>query len=278
MAGISILILTLNEEANLSGCLESVKWSDDVVVYDSFSTDRTVEIAQEQGVRVEQRYFDNFANQRNAALHEIIYRNKWVLMLDADERVPHDLFLEMSNVVESVADDISMFRIRRLDHLFGKCLKRANSYPTWFGRLVRPEKVTVERIVNEEYVTSGRIGYLKGHIIHHSYSAGFSAWLITQNRHSSMEADIKVNFQESDSLRLLHLFSKDPLEKRKALKQVALRLPFRPALVFCYWYVMRLGFLEGKVGFHHCMLRAFYEYLLNLKVIELKRKSQGLGI
>ena len=278
MAGISILILTLNEEVNLQDCLESVKWSDDIVVFDSFSFDQTVKIAKKFHARVVQRKFDNFAAQRNSALHEVRYKNKWVLMVDADERIPPSLFFEMINAIKDASEDTMMFRVRRKDHLFGKWLKRANNYPTWFGRLVRPDKVYVETIVNEEFNAFGKIGYLKEHIIHYSYNAGFAAWVATQNRHSSMEADIKINSLDEKPLKILCLLSKDPLERRRALKQIALRLPLRPFLVFFYWYFIRLGFLEGKAGFHHCMLRAFYEYLINLKVIELKRRNNDLQI
>lgn len=278
MVDISILILTLNEEPNIHECLESVKWSNDIVVFDSFSTDETLKIAKTFGARTFQRKFDNFASQRNAALHNVNYKNEWVLMVDADERISKNLVNEISEIIKNVNSEIVLFRIKRKDHLYGKWLKRSNNYPTWFGRLVRPNKVYVNRIVNEEYLTNGKIGYLKEHIIHHSYNAGFSAWIETQNRHSSMEAKIKDSSSNGEQFNIKDLFSKDPINRRKASKQIALRLPFRPLIVFIYWYIIRLGFIEGKAGFNHCMLRAFYEYMLNLKVFELKRRKEGLPI
>src|SRR5437899_10258414 len=96
---VSILILTLNEEANLPACLESVRCSDDLVVFDSFSSDRTVEIAKAAGARVVQRKFDNYADQRNAALTEVTYRHPWVLMLDSDECLSPNLRAEIQHVV-----------------------------------------------------------------------------------------------------------------------------------------------------------------------------------
>ncbi|OQW88556.1 MAG: glycosyl transferase family 2, partial [Thiotrichaceae bacterium IS1] len=92
---VSVLILTLNEESNLPGCLESVKWCDDVVVLDSYSQDRTEEIAKQAGVSFIQRQFDNYASQRNYGLHEIKYKYPWVLMVDADEMVSTELAMEI---------------------------------------------------------------------------------------------------------------------------------------------------------------------------------------
>src|SRR5215470_4926000 len=131
--GISILILTLDEEANLGACLDSVAFSDDVVVLDSFSKDRTVEIARERGVRLYQRAFDNYAAQRNYGLRDVEYRHPWVLMLDADERVPEDLRREMEAATGAAAGTVALFRMRRRDHLFGRWIPRSTGYPTWFG-------------------------------------------------------------------------------------------------------------------------------------------------
>src|SRR5262245_32335819 len=132
---ISILILTLNEEVNLTDCLESVKWSDDIVVLDSFSTDRTVEIARAAGARVIQRVFDNYASQRNAGLNKEKFKHPWVLMLDADERVTPQLRSEIVTVIEKVEPIVCLFHMRRKDCWFGRWLRYSTGYPTWFGRL-----------------------------------------------------------------------------------------------------------------------------------------------
>ena len=92
---ISVLILTRNEEQDLPGCLDSVAWSDDVHVFDSFSTDRTVEIARERGATVTQREFDTYARQRNAALETLEFRHEWIFLPDADERPTPDMAAEV---------------------------------------------------------------------------------------------------------------------------------------------------------------------------------------
>ena len=229
--GVSVVILTLNEEKNLPGCLESVKWSNDVIVFDSFSSDQTTQIATSYGAQVIQRAFDNYAAQRNAALDEPFYKNPWVLMLDADERVPDELATELRLVTEGTESDFTLYRIRRKDMFLGKWLRRSSGYPTWFGRLIRIGRVRVEREINEEYHTDGKVGFLKEHLIHYPFNRGISYWFERHNRYSSMEAE--VLFSETQSTRSIKgLFSKDPALRRKALKQIAYRLPCRPILVF----------------------------------------------
>src|SRR6266852_4190195 len=92
---ISVLVCTKNEEQDLPGCLLSVAWSDDVHVFDSFSTDQTCEIAKRSGAAVHQREFDGYASQKNAGLHSVTFRHPWTLLLDADERVPESLAKEL---------------------------------------------------------------------------------------------------------------------------------------------------------------------------------------
>ena len=152
MNGVSVLILTLNEEANLAECIDSCGWSDDIIVFDSMSEDRTLEIANTKGVRLVQRRFDNYAAQRNAALTTVQYKNPWVLMVDADERVSPELAAEIATTIAGVGAEVALFRIRRKDFFLGKWLRRSSGYPSWFGRLVRLGHVRVEREVNEEYI------------------------------------------------------------------------------------------------------------------------------
>jgi len=274
---ISVLILTLNEEANLPACLESVRYSDDLVVFDSFSSDHTVEIAKAAGARVIQRTFDNYAAQRNAALTEVTYRHPWVLMLDSDECLSPSLRAEIEQVLSRPDEKITLYRMRRKDMFLGRWLRRSSGYPTWFGRLVRLGHVWVEREVNEEYHTDGQVGFLRKHLIHHPFNKGASYWFERHNRYSSFEALALI--QESKAgLGCSELFSKDPVLRRKALKRLAYRLPGRSLIAFSYLYFFRLGFLDGKAGLFFCALRCFYEYMIDVKVAELRRREQGLSL
>jgi glycosyltransferase involved in cell wall biosynthesis len=277
MASISVLILTLNEEVNLAECLDSCAWSDDIVVFDSFSTDRTPKIAARPGVRFIQRRFDNYAGQRNAALADVQFRHAWVLMVDADERTPVDLVAEMTQAVANADPDTVMFRMRRKDFFLGQWLRRSSGYPSWFGRLVRLGRVRVEREVNEEYIADGKIGRLKTHLLHYPFNRGIDYWYERHNRYSSMEAIAKVEMRNLP-LALTSLFKRDPVDRRRVLKRLVYRMPLRPSIWFFYLYVFRLGFLDGRAGLAFSRMRASYEMIIDLKVLELERRRSGAPV
>jgi glycosyltransferase involved in cell wall biosynthesis len=274
MASISVLILTLNEETNLGECIDSCAWSDDIVVFDSFSTDRTCEIAAGKPVRLLQRRFDNYAAQRNAALAEVPFKNPWVLMVDADERTPEDLVHEMLEAVAAADSEIALFRMRRKDYFLGRWLRRSSGYPSWFGRLVRLGRVRVERAVNEEYIPDGKIVHLRSHLHHYPLNRGIAYWYERHNRYSDVEAQAKVQAYSS-RVSIAALFRGDPIARRRAMKQLVYRLPMRPSIWFLYLYVFRMGFLDGAAGLAFSRMRASYETMIDMKVLELERRRRG---
>jgi glycosyltransferase involved in cell wall biosynthesis len=274
---LSVLILTLNEEVDLDACLACVVWCDDVVVLDSFSTDRTVEIAHARGARVIRRKFDTYAGQRNFGLKDVEYRHPWVLMLDADERVPPDLRAELEGfVVANAATDVTLASMRRRDFLFGRWIRRSSGYPTWFGRLARIGRVWIERAVNEEYCTNGRTVLLEHHLDHYPFSKGFSHWLAKHDRYSTLEAELLLETDRSWTF--AELRATDPSVRRRALKALVYSLPARPLIVFVALYVVKGGFLEGRAGLTFCLLRAWYEFLIDCKRRELVRRRERLPI
>lgn len=277
MTPISVLILTLNEEVNLAECIDSCSWSDDIVVFDSFSTDRTPVIAREKRVRLVQRAFDNYAGQRNAALTQVKFKHPWVLMVDADERTPADLVAEIGAAVAAADADTVLFRMRRKDFFMGRWLRRSSGYPSWFGRLVRVGRVRVERAVNEEYIADGAVAHLKRHLHHFPFNRGISYWFERHNSYSSMEAIAKIELRK-EYVPVRSLLHSDPIDRRRALKQLAYRLPMRPGIVFLYFYLIRLGFLDGRAGLAFSRMRASYELMIDLKVIELERRARGLPV
>ncbi len=270
---ISVLILTYDEAINLPDCLASASFSDDVVVLDSGSADETVQLAESVGATVLQRPFDNYAAQRNFGLaHD--FKHDWVLMLDADERIPEDFVDELRSVTEQVGNPVTLYRMRRKDMFMDRWLKRSSGYPTWFGRLFRKGQVRVEREINEEYYTDGEVGLLDGHLIHYPFNKGITYWLERHNRYSSMEA-VKLSEERAEQIVWKDFLSKDPMLKRKAFKAFAYRMPFRPLLTFCFLYFVKLGFLDGKAGFHFSLMRSVYEYMISLKMQELKGGEKG---
>jgi len=274
MNSISVLILTLNEELNLAQCIDSCAWCDDIVVFDSFSTDRTKEVAVGRAARFVQRQFDNYAAQRNAALTEVTYKHSWVLMVDADERTPEDLVREMTAAVAMADSDTALFRMRRKDYFLGRWLRRSSGYPSWFGRLVRLGHVRVEREVNEEYITDGKIHYLAAHLHHFPFNKGIGYWYERHNRYSDAEARAKVEAWAS-RLDVGALVSGDPVDRRRVMKQLVYRLPLRPTIWFLYLYIFRLGFLDGPAGLAFSRMRASYETMIDVKMLEITRRDRG---
>ena len=271
---VSVLILTHNEELNIGRCLDSVSWCDDIVVLDSYSTDQTEAVVQTYGARFYRRVFDDYAGQRNYGLKEIDYQNEWLLMLDADETASVQLSEEIANAVRECDDSIGMMRMRRKDYFLGRWIKRSSSYPLWFGRLMRPQCVWVEREINEEYHTDAQVKYLQHHIHHNPFNKGFSAWLEKHNRYSSMEAELKFK-QGKTEINWSSFIDRDPLVRRKSLKSLVYALPGRPLIVFIGLYLLKGGILEGVSGFIYCSLKMFYEFMISCKLRELQRRSEG---
>lgn len=267
---ISVLILTLNEEANLPACLESVKWSDDIVVFDSFSTDRTVEIARAAGARVIQRAFDNERSHRTASLRAP-FKYPWVYNPDADEITPPELREEMSGMVADPARPEVAYRIRFKTMFRERWIKHSSLYPTWVVRLFRAENISFERSVNLHYLVHGCEGRLQNHFEHRTFNKGINAWLEKHNRYSSQEAVESLRSLSSHSFKWTDLFNRSPVLRRQALKELSFRLPFRPLLRFFYMYFFRLGFLDGRPGFDYCLLLSMYEEMIVLKMNEIRR-------
>ena len=269
---VSVLILTLNEEINLPGCLESVKWCDDIVVYDSFSNDQTIEIARAAGARVIQRKFDNWSAHQNWAVQNIDFKHPWVFYLDADERGDDHLTKELLSL--QIIDNMpSAFRIRRKDFFMGRWLKRAQLYPTWLIRVFRPEKIRYERLVNPVAIVDGLIEQLDGHLIHYPFSHGIAHWYARHNNYSDMEASDLIR-EVNISVDWKGLINSDVVRRRKAMKHLSYVMPGRPLIMLLYLLFVRGAFLDGMSGIYYSFMRATYELMIDLKVIELRRKER----
>jgi glycosyltransferase involved in cell wall biosynthesis len=276
---ISVLILTLNEEKNIKRCLDSVAWSDDIVVLDSGSTDKTVEIAKKAGARIFYRSFDNERNQREFSLRNIQYRYSWVYNPDADEETPLDLADEMRKKIKFSADNVFAYRMRFKTYFLGRWIKYSSLYPTWVVRLFQPEKISFDRSINLSYAVNGNTGMIDAHFIHHTFNNGFDSWFNKHNFYSKYEAleSLKILSENKPLLRIL-LKASSNVDRRAALKNLSVKLPFRPLLRFLYMYFLRCGFLDGRPGFHYCLLLSIYEYMITLKVLEFKRRKKNLLI
>ncbi len=261
---ISVLILTLDEEINISECIASLPWRSDVHILDSGSTDRTKELGIALGANVTARPFTNYADQRNAGL-ALPFANDWIVMLDADERMTPALAAEIETRIGGAESDLDMLRVRRKDMFMGRWLRRSSGYPTWFPRVMRRGKVTVEREINEVYRCNGRTGELREHLVHHPFNRGMDWWYERHSRYATAEAK-QLLAQDSGSRPGVGLLvDGDPAVRRAALKRFAYRLPGRPFLTFLYLYVLRLGFLDGAPGYHYATMRMAYEVMIDSK-------------
>ena len=261
MMSMSVLILTLNEQLNMKDCINSLPWQDDICVLDSGSSDRTIEIARQSGASVYEHTFEGYAQQRNFGL-SLPFKHEWIVMIDADERMTPELATEIEKEVASADSEVAMFRVRRRDIFMGRWLKRSSGYPTWFARVFRRGRVSVEREINEVYVPQGAAKQLLEHIDHYPFNKGIDWWFERHNRYSSMEAELLQKWCDhttgSKSLR-------DPSERRAVLKGLTYRLPLRPYLIFIYLYVFRGGFLDGRPGWVFANMRLAYEIMIDAK-------------
>jgi glycosyltransferase involved in cell wall biosynthesis len=271
---ISVLILTLDEEKNIERCLEALGWSDDVVVLDSFSSDRTVELAERAGARVYQRAFDDFAGQRNHALDEIEFAHDWILHLDADEVVTDELRDELAVVV--TRGEFDAYRIAGKLMLNGRWLRHAGMYPVYQVRLGRKDALRFRQAGHgqRETLDGARIGTLRNAYLHFGFSKGLADWIARHNRYAAQEARANLARRGAAGPGLFGLFHRDRTVRRRAAKSLATRLPFRPFLRFVYMYLLKLGFLDGRSGWTYCRMIAMYEYWIVLYEREMRSKAR----
>ena len=265
----SILILTKNEEANLSACLESVAWCDDVVVLDSFSVDRTCELAKSGGARLLSRAFDDFGSQRNFALDEIAFKYAWVFHLDADERFNEQLRLECEIAIEQ--DVHSAFFVPNRIIFLGRWIKRSTQYPYPQVRLLKVGEVRFSKSGHgqrEDQVKRG-VGYIQAAYDHFNFSKGIADWVEKHNRYSGEEANDVANWRNTP-IEWSTIWNSNAIEKKRMLKQLHARLPGRWLIKFLYLYFFKRGFLDGYPGFVYCVLQGFYDFLIVAKVAEAK--------
>ena len=267
---ISVLILTYNESKDLPGCLGSVNSCDDIHVFDSFSSDVTADIAKAHGAKVLQRSFSGYSSQRNAALTECAFLHDWILVLDADERIPAGVWQALLKLVSEADASVGAFRLRRRDFMDGRWLKHAQLSP-FYIRLLRKGSATYHREINEVVRIDGRVVDTAICFDHFPFSKGIGHWLQKHDRYSDMEARRMVD-ERRDQLPFScakALFSKDFNLRRYHQKGLFYRMPFRPVLKWLYMVCFRLAFLDGIQGLRYANLQAWYEYMIVLKAREI---------
>ena len=262
-SNVSVFIMTCNEEANIRRCLDSVRWSNDVVVLDSFSEDDTIgHAASYPNVRIFYRRFDDYGSQRNHGLHAVAYRNRWLLVLDADEVVEPALATELREVARRGEDvPVDVFLLRRKVFMDGRCVRWNVSYDFWLERFVRPSKVAYEGVVHEKLRFEGGYRRLTGALEHHQFSKGIDDWLARRRKYARLEAEGgPVGAASPPSAK--GLFSRCTLRRRTALKALFHRMPARWAVYFAYNLFIKFAFLDGLTGLRYIFLEAYSLRLL----------------
>lgn len=260
---ISVVILTWNEAGNLGRCLRSVAWSDDVLVLDSGSTDGTQDLARTAGARVLERAFDSFAGQRNFAMDSGGLRHRWVLHLDADEVLTEELRKEILAIAGDPEPPFPVYRVPSRLIFMGRWLRHAGMYPSYQVRFGLHDQL---RFVDyghgqREVQAPHLVGTLVAPLEHFNFSKGISHWVGRHLRYARAEAEQSLADRRHPVF-WRHLFSADPTCRRRTLKRIAYRLPFRALLRFMYVFFLRGGFLDGRAGFHYAVLMGFYQYLI----------------
>jgi len=270
---ISVIILTKNEEQDLPACLESVRWSDDVHVLDSGSTDRSLEIARDYQAKISSHPFSSFGQQRNHALDHLAIKHPWILFLDADEIVTPAFRTSMESAISSAAPGVAGYYCCWKMILEGRWLKHCDSFPKWQFRLMRKGRARFTDFGHgqKESEVDGSIGYLKEPYLHYGFSKGWSHWIDRHNRYSSQEAIARMNHCPP----FKSVLSKHGSIRNPALKSWLSRVPGWPLLRFLHAFGFKLGFLEGRPGLTYCINMAYYEFLIQIKMRQLRNHPQA---
>lgn len=258
-ANISVFIMTKDEEVNIARCLESVRWSNDVVLLDSFSRDATLEIASGfPNVRIHQRAFTDYADQRNHGLNQIGYQNDWVFVLDADEVVEPALAEEMLALARKPAEVTGQplaYMIRRRPVFGGKALEHNVTASCWIARLLRVGAVRYHGTVHERVVAPGNFGKLRGRLDHHQFAKGLDDWTARRLHYARLEHQMRASGQFPQA-HWRDLLGADALRRRAALKECFVRLPYRWLLYLFYNLIISGAWRDGAAGIGYVRLEA----------------------
>lgn len=275
MTDITAIILTKNEEKNIERCINSIKkLAQRIVVVDSYSTDKTIEIAHTLGAEVYKNPFRDYADQFNWALDNTNIDTKWVYRIDADEVVTPELSEEiLEETKKHSEDDINGFVMKFRIYFMGKFLRHGGVYPFYNLTIFKYGKGRYEaRKMGEHIVLNeGKTIDLKNDCIHYDYK-DLSVWVAKHNWYATRE--VRDYFDTRDSLQVdTELYHE--AEKAKKLRDgfyYKLPLFFRAHLYFWYRYYIKLGFLDGPEGKIYAYLQAYwYRFLVDAKLYECNK-------
>lgn len=239
MTHLAAIILTLNEQRHIGPCIESLRFADSTMVFDSFSTDQTVELAKAAKAEVILHQFENYAQQRNAALDAVMGRADYVLFVDADERVTLELAKEIRQAI-AAQPEVAGWRIPRHNYIFGKLTKGAGWYPDHQTRLLKvgAARYDPERKVHEVVQLDGPLGTLQEHLIHYNYDH-LSQFISKQRSYTAYEAQIMYD---------------------EGIRPKPQNYFLQPLRHFRWRFIELKGYRDGFHGLRLSLLMAWYEF------------------
>ncbi|MGF1520233.1 MAG: glycosyltransferase family 2 protein [Nodosilinea sp.] len=287
---ISVLIPAKNEEQNLPACLASLERAAEVFVVDSQSSDRSEAIATAAGAKVVQFDFDgHWPKKKNWALDNLPFSHDWVLIVDCDERITPELWDEIETAIQRA--DFDGYYLNRRVFFLGTWIRHGGKYPDWNLRLFRHRAGRYENLqtadipntgdneVHEHVMVTGPVGYLKHDMLHEDFRDLYH-WLARHNRYSNWEAQVYYNLLTGmgDGGTIGANLLGDAVQRKRFLKKIWVRLPFKPLLRFVLFYILRLGFLDGRAGYIYGRLLSQYEYQIGVKLFELRQFGGQLNV
>ncbi len=277
---LSILILTYNEEKHIERCIKSLQpFSKDIFIIDSYSTDRTTEIAKSLGAKVYQNKWKNYAIQFQWGLDNCPINTEWIMRMDADEYVLPKLADEIKNKLDASNHNISGIYIKRRVYFMDKWIKLGSYYPTWLLRIWRYNKGKIEERWMDEHIklSSGKTIQFENDLVDDNKN-NLTWWTEKHNNYATREAvdilNILYGFKKYDEVEP-NLFGAQEQRKRwLKIRYASLPLFVRPILYFHWRYFLKLGFLDGKQGLIWHFLQGFwYRFLVDAKIFEIYHKA-----
>jgi len=248
MTKITAIIPTLNEEIHIADAIKSVSFADEIIVIDSFSTDKTLEIAEKLNVKIIKRKFDDFSSQKNFAISKASH--DWIYILDADERVTPEVEKEILQAVKDPKDFVGFF-VRRTFYFCNRRVKYSGFQRDKVIRLFLREHCKYTGLVHEKILTKGKIGFFKHKIDHFSYR-NYDHYISKMNHYAAIRA--KELYEKGDKVNIFHVMIK-------------------PIARFFIHYVIRLGFLDGFTGFLVAKIQAYGVLTRYIKLWLLNNKT-----
>lgn len=275
IARLSVLILTRNEERNLPGCLESLAgWCTDIHIVDSFSTDRTAELARKYSAKICQHAFEGHTRQRAWALQNLPFEHDWVMALDADHRVTPDLRDELIGFFDNPPADVDGLYVKRREIFRGRWMRFGGYYPKFMLKIFRSGAAFLDdHEFDYRFYVRGKTRTLRHDLLEANENESRISFFI--EKHAKFASELAA--EELERRTGLQYLVKPSLfgnadQRTLWLKTLWLRFPLytRPFLLFFYRYFLRLGFLDGKEGFIFYFMQSFwFRLMVDIRIDEM---------